>query len=79
MVAMADREVQALRQVPRPHEPAADFRMIGLQTLHLNFGKRDVIALQGFAAAIKIGTALSKARIPTSCSRAARKISSAIV
>ena len=60
------------------HQPAADIRMIDLQALLFVLGERGVIALQPFRRReYRSGTAWSSASMPTSCSSAARKISSA--
>jgi len=50
---MADRQMQAFRKIPGPHEPAADFRMIRLQALSFDVGERRMIALRD-RAAIKV-------------------------
>ena len=42
-MAVADRQVQAFRKVPSPHQPAADFRMVRLQPLSFDFGERQVL------------------------------------
>ena len=49
--------MQAFGKVPYPHQPAADFRMIGLQPLSFDFGERRMIALRRVAA-IEVGYGL---------------------
>ena len=58
LMAVFDCAVQPLRQVPGPHQPAADSGMIGLQAFLFVFGERRVIALQFFSVAIQIGHGL---------------------